>query len=230
VKELLQELLKDESVLGSFYFKEDENIVSFTDEYKVPESRIKRIALVLTQTMDALGGGTFDRFLLEGEDKRVSIYKHNGGYFGVVFKSVNSFDNIEKIFNKTITEMAPPEIKEVEVKKPEEKPVEKPKEEPKEEKKPAEAVPTKKEIILSPQVFEKIKGVLDNYLGDFSETVFENQMSDMNIDVQSAPLSKVRKMCFSLQKASAMLIGPSFAREMVDKLLNILKDEQDANK
>ena len=51
-------------------------------------------------------------------------------------------------------------------------------------------------------------------------------MSDMKIATESATFSKVQKLCFSLQKASAMLIGPSFAREMVDKLLAVIRDEK----
>jgi len=73
MKELIQELSKNNLIAGSFYFKGNENLVSFTDKYSVPESRIRRIALVLTQTMDALGGIVFDRYILGGDDKKISI-------------------------------------------------------------------------------------------------------------------------------------------------------------
>lgn len=210
MKELLQELIKNELVLGLFYFKGEENLFSFTEKYSVPESRIKRIALVLTQTMDALGAMVFDSFLLEGENKRVSIFKYNDGYCGIIFPKNIAFSSIESIYQKVISTFVGAGLKakeEVKVK-------------------PSVKVLEKEERILSSSIFEKIKEILSEYLGDFSETIFENQMSDMKIATGSATFSKVQKLCFSLQKASAMLIGPSFAREMVDKLLSVIRDEE----
>lgn len=220
MKELLQELSKHDLILGSFYFKENENLFSFTDQYNVPETRIRRIALVLTQTMDALGGMVFDRFLLEGEDKRISLFSHDGGYCGIVFQSNVPYTSIENIYTELIkkapvAEEKPPEAK------PE--PVEaKPKvEAPKVEKKP----PPKEveDVIIPASVFDDMSKILNEYLGDFSETIFENQMSDLKLKSEPTPFSKLQKLCFSLQKASAMLIGPSQAREMVDKLLSLIK-------
>jgi hypothetical protein len=221
VKEILNELSENEIVLGSFYFSEKENLFSFSDKYRVPESRIKRIALVLTQTMDAIGGISFDRFLLEGEDKRISIFKYNSGYCGIVFRKDTPFNSIETVYKKVVSK-APP-VTEKKEEKPAPKVVEK--EIPKPPKKEVREEPEKEDKILSPGVFDKMGEILNEYLGDFSETIFENQMSDMKIKSEPTPFSKVQKLCFSLQKASAMLIGPSHAREMVDKLLAMLKDE-----
>ncbi|MCK4234478.1 hypothetical protein KAX75_08620 [candidate division WOR-3 bacterium] len=219
MKELLRELSKNDIVLGSFFFKGTENLFSFTEKYSVPESRIKRIALVLTQTMDALGGIAFDRFLLEGEDKRISIYKYNGGYCGIIFKNDIDYDSIESIYHKLISKVPPveeevkvkptPEITEKEkLKIPEKEVIEE---------------PEKEETVLPPSIFEKMSEILTEYLGDFSETIFTNQMSDMKIKPEFATFSELQSLCFSLQKASAMLIGPSHAREMVDKLIALIK-------
>ncbi len=220
MKDFLQELSKKELVLGSFYFKDNDNLFSFTDQYEVPETRIKRIALVLTQTMDALGGMIFDRFLLEGEDKRISLFNHNGGYCGIVFKSTVPYTSIENIFTELISkapavEEKPPEVKPTPAApKPE---VEAPT--PKKEAPPEE----KEDIIIPATVFDEMAKTLNEYLGDFSETIFENQLSDLKIKTEPTPFSTLQKLCFSLQKASAMLIGPSQAREMVDKLLALIK-------
>jgi hypothetical protein len=221
MKELLQELSKHDLVLGSFYFKENQNFFSFTDQYTVPETRIKRIALVLTQTMDALGGMVFDRFLLEGEDKRISLFSHDGGYCGIVFQRTVPYTSIENIYTELISkapaveEKPPPEVKPEPV-------AAKPKAEaPKVEEKP---LPKEKEDQIIPaSVFDEMGKILNEYLGDFSETIFENQMADLKVKAEATPFSKLQKLCFSLQKASAMLIGPSQAREMVDKLLGLIK-------
>jgi len=220
MKEILQELSRNDNILGSFYFKGNENLSFFTEAYTIPESRIKRIALVLIQTMDALGSIAFDRFLLEGADKRVSIYKYDGGYLGVIFESRISFSNVDDVYQTIISKQPAVEIK----KEPEKKVKEIPKEKP--VGKPFPKAPVKEEKILSPSVFEKMKEILSQYLGDFSETIFENQMSDSRIDPDAASFSKVQKMCFGLQKASSMLIGPSQAKEMVDKLLALIKSEK----
>lgn len=220
MKQVLQELSKHDLVLGSFYFKENENLSVFTDRYMVPETRIKRIALVLTQTMDALGGMVFDRFLLEGEDKRISLFSHDGGYCGVIFNSNVPFTSIENIYTGLISkapviEEKPPAAEpEPVAAKP------RPVTPPVEEKPP---VAEKEDEIIPAGIFDEMGKVLNEYLGDFSETIFENQMSDLKVKIEPTPFSKLQKLCFSLQKASAMLIGPSQAREMVDKLLSLIK-------
>jgi hypothetical protein len=220
MKELLTELSKHDLVLGSFYFKDNENLSSFTDQYTVPETRIKRIALVLTQTMDALGGMFFDRFLLEGEDKRISLFSHDGGYCGIVFASNVPYTSIENVYTELISKAPVTEEKAPEV-KPEPVPPEPKKAVPTVEKKPPPE--EKEDTIIPATVFEDMGKILNEYLGDFSETIFENQMSDLKVKTEPTPFSKVQKLCFSLQKASAMLIGPSQAREMVDKLLSLIK-------
>ncbi len=222
MKELLQKLSKNDLVLGSFFFKESENFFSFTEKYSVPELRIRRVALVLTQTIDTLGGIVFDRFLLEGEDKRISIYKFDDGYCGIIFQNNVPFSSIESLYQELISKIPPVEV---EVK---EKPVPKvpEKEVRRIPKKEVRVITEKEETILAPSIFEDIKEILTQYLGDFSDTIFENQMSDMKINPEFATFSKVQKLFFSLQKASAMLIGPSHAREMVDKLLSLIKSEE----
>jgi len=220
MKELIQELSKNNLIAGSFYFKGNENLVSFTDKYSVPESRIRRIALVLTQTMDALGGIVFDRYILGGDDKRISIYKINEGYCGIIFQSDIPFRSIDNVYQGVISKLQAVKEKEKEKEKPAKKITKIAKVQETTE------VPVKKDKMLDPSVFEKIKEILSQYLGDFTETIFENQMSDLKIDQKSAMFSKVQKMCFSLQKASGMIIGPSFAKEMVDKLLSVISSEE----
>ncbi len=220
MKELLQELSKNDLVLGSFYFKENENLSSFTDQYTVPETRINRIALVLMQTMDALGGMFFDRFLLEGEDKRISLFSHDGGYCGIVSQSTVPYTSIENIYTELIRKAPVVEEKPVEA-KPEPAGAKPKTEAPKVEAKPPPK--EKEDRIIPATVFDEMSTILNEYLGDFSETIFENQMSDLKMKAEPAPFSLLQKLCFSLQKASAMLIGPSQAREMVDKLLSLIK-------
>jgi len=225
MKEILKRLNENNAVLGSFYFKGTENIAVFTENYNIPESRIKRVSLVLIQTMDALGGAYFDRFLLEGENNRIAIYKFDDGYYGVVFERTTSFVTMESLLKSTVTQVPVTEKKVVEERgKPEIKPKEKKEEKPIKREKPPEKVIEKEEPVL-PEVFDKIKEILFEYLGDFSDTIFENQLVDTGIKIESATTSKVKKFCFALQKASAMLIGPPNAREMVDKLLVLLKSE-----
>jgi|GEM_PF-881743 len=224
MKELIQELSKNKDILGTFYFRGDENHSSFTEKYSVPDSRIKRIALVLSQTMDALGGGVFEKFFLEGDNKRVSIFHHDGGFCGIVFSNTTSYGTIEDIFAEVFSKTKKVEEKVPVKEKPKQQVVEKPREKP--EEKFAIKAPQKQEVILDPSIFEKIREILTVYLGDFSDTIFENQMSDMKLDPKAVSMSDVQKLCFSLQKASAMLIGPSSAREMVDKLLSSIKGEK----
>jgi hypothetical protein len=93
--------------------------------------------------------------------------------------------------------------------KPAEKVVEKPKEKPK--------------VKLDSAVLDDIKKIIKDYLGDFSERIFKNQLKAQRIKTEEFYDADARRLIFGLGKAAGMIIGPSKGQTMTNKLLELLK-------
>jgi len=81
----------------------------------------------------------------------------------------------------------------------------------------------KKIVELESGVLEEIKKILKDYLGDFTERVYKNQLKKQRIKVDQFYDEDVRKLIFTLGKAASMIIGPSKGGEMTKKMLEIVK-------
>jgi hypothetical protein len=79
------------------------------------------------------------------------------------------------------------------------------------------------EIIVESTILEKIKAIVRDYLGDFSERIFQNQLKKYNIKPENLFDEDARILIYGLGKAAGMIIGPTKGREMQNKLLALLK-------
>ncbi|HEC78225.1 MAG TPA: hypothetical protein ENI34_03670 [candidate division WOR-3 bacterium] len=81
----------------------------------------------------------------------------------------------------------------------------------------------KPKVKLEPGFLDQMKEILKDYLGDFTERIYKNQLKAQRIDVDEFYDDDARRLIFALGKAAGMIIGPSKGREMTNKLLEILK-------
>lgn len=81
----------------------------------------------------------------------------------------------------------------------------------------------KPKVKLEPSLLDQMKEILKDYLGDFTERIYKNQLKAQRIDVDEFYDDDARRLIFALGKAAGMIIGPSKGREMTNKLLEILK-------
>lgn len=168
------------------------------------DSRVKAYKRIFTILKEAL---QFSGIPLEGIN-----LKYNDNYFSIfekdsVFYSVLSSREIplDELLNILKEEKKPEKVKE--------KPVP-------EVKKPK--APPEEDIKVSPEIFEKIKKITEDYLGAFAITIYENQLKDSRIKPEQATLKKTKRFILNLQKAASMIIGPSQSKEMGSKLLKLL--------
>lgn len=82
---------------------------------------------------------------------------------------------------------------------------------------PAPAAP------LETEVLDKILAVAEEFLGELGPDIFQNQMTDHKISREKLLRDPVMKFCYGLQKDAAMIIGPSAAKQMADKMMTLLK-------
>jgi len=79
------------------------------------------------------------------------------------------------------------------------------------------------EIKLEANVLDKIRAIVGDYLGDFSERIYQNQLKKQNIKPEEFHDEDAHILIFGLGKAAGMIIGPTKGREMTNKLLALLK-------
>lgn len=88
--------------------------------------------------------------------------------------------------------------------------------------KPAVAIP-RRMAIVDPGILDKIKTILEDYVGDFTERIFRNQMKNQGIDVKELHEEDVRRLILALAKATSMIVGRSKGRELSSKLTELVK-------
>jgi hypothetical protein len=90
--------------------------------------------------------------------------------------------------------------------------------------KPAVAqVEVKPKVHLAPAFLDELKAILKDYVGDFTDRIYQNQMKAQRINPNEYNEEDVRRFILALGKAAGMIIGPSKGREAINKMLAKLK-------
>ncbi len=76
---------------------------------------------------------------------------------------------------------------------------------------------------LKASTLEQAKEIMHNYLGDFTERIYKNQLKSQRINADELYADDMRRLIATLSKAASMIIGPTKSREMRNKLLNLLR-------
>lgn len=84
-------------------------------------------------------------------------------------------------------------------------------------------VETKAKVQLTPAFLEEIKGVLKEYVGDFADRIYTNQLKAQRINPDSYYDDDARRLIFALGKAAGMIIGPTKGQDLTNKLITRLK-------
>lgn len=87
---------------------------------------------------------------------------------------------------------------------------------------PAEG-PERRRQRLKASTLEQAKEIMHNYLGDFTERIYKNQLKSQRINADELYADDMRRLIATLSKAASMIIGPTKSREMRNKLLNLLR-------
>jgi hypothetical protein len=81
----------------------------------------------------------------------------------------------------------------------------------------------KPKVKLEASILDKMKAISKDYLGDFTERIYQNQLKTQRIKPDEFYDEDARRLIFALGKAAGMIIGPSKGTELTNKLLKILK-------
>jgi hypothetical protein len=76
---------------------------------------------------------------------------------------------------------------------------------------------------LEAAVLDKVLAIAEEFLGELGPDIFQNQLNDHKLSKDKLLRDPVMKFCYALQKDAAMIIGPSAAKQMADKMMLLLK-------
>jgi|GEM_PF-673687 len=212
--------------------------------------QVSQMATVIFETIGAVGDIKVDQFEMSGADKKLVIAFMDDRLVGAIFPKTEDHDlkkmlklmeelqaqasgvvkpvepvgeqPEEIVEEKQVEEAVPAVEKEVEEKIVEEpEPEEEPEVEVEEKIKEPPVEETR--VKLGSDVLDTMKSTMNNYLGDFTERIFKNQVKAQRINIDELVDEDARRLIFALGKAAGMIIGPSKGREMTNKLLELLK-------
>ncbi len=76
---------------------------------------------------------------------------------------------------------------------------------------------------FAPEFLEQLKAIVQDYLGDFTERVYQNQLKAQRIKIEELYEEDLKRFIFALGKAAGMIIGPTKGKDLTNKLLAKLK-------
>jgi len=174
--------------------KSGEIIISTKGESLKP--KINQMATVIFETIGAVGRVEIDTIEMIGDTNGLIMEIEDEKITGSLFTSAEgiSVNDLWGLLKELKTEMKVVAV-------PEEKP----------------------RAQLAPDFLSEIKAILKEYLGDFTERVYQNQLKAQRINPNELYEEDARRFVFALGKAAGMIIGPSKGKDLTNKLLTKLK-------
>lgn len=156
--------------------------------------QIPQIATVVFETIGALGEVKIERIEIKGSKKCIMLDLDAEGLVGTVVEPPN--------------DLARPElwrqVQELRVK-------------------PVVSPAARRMAIVDAGVLQKIKTILHEYVGDFTERIFQNQLKNQNIKIEELHEEDVRRVILALSRATSMIVGRSKGRELSKRLIDLVK-------
>jgi len=164
------------------------------DAAVVYQEQIAQMAMVIFETMNALGEVKIEKIEIKGDKKGIVMKLEEDGMLGTIIEPAEGITRPE--IWKLLQEISAKSVMT-----------------------PAE----RRAALVDPGVLEKIKGILGEYVGDFTERIFQNQLKNQNIKIDELHAEDVRRVILALSKATSMIVGRSKGRELSKRLTELVK-------
>lgn len=237
MEELLIRLSGLPGVTGSFFVRNDNSFVSQSLSSSFNQENARKAVMVLAQTFDALSQVAqfkISRMMVNTGGSRLFIRRSEMGFLNLLTDITADVAVIDAALNEALKEMleAPPAPK----------PAAQPTVPAPAAAIPARAVPVqaapppvaapaptapppapKPPSTVDASILNSILALSEEALGELGPTIYENQLSDHKLNTSKLTRDSVMKFCYALQKDASMIIGPSAAKQMADKMMALLK-------
>jgi hypothetical protein len=171
--------------------------IFITEQGESQRNELSQMATVIFETISAIGKINIDTVEILGDKKGIIVDIADDRLVGSLFNRTPSFD-LQSVWALMSELKVHPS--------------------------PVVAAPKEKlRVKLEAAIFDEIQATLKEYLGDFSERVYQNQLKKQRINVNELYDDDARRFIFALGKAAGMIIGPSKGTQLTNKLLKLLK-------
>ncbi|MDQ7798448.1 MAG: hypothetical protein RDU76_05845 [Candidatus Edwardsbacteria bacterium] len=238
MEELLIRLSSLPGVTGSFFVGDDSSFVSQSLSSSFVQENAKRAVMVLAQTFEALSQVAqfrINRMMVNTGGSRLFIRRSDKGFLNLLTDITADVSVIDSALDGALKEMlimaqqpapapAPPAVPQTVVAASvKTAPVQQPASAPAPAQAPAKPPAPKPPTTVEASILEKILALAEEALGELGATIYENQLSDHKLNTSKLTRDSVMKFCYALQKDASMIIGPSAAKQMADKMMMLLK-------
>jgi predicted regulator of Ras-like GTPase activity (Roadblock/LC7/MglB family) len=247
MEELLIRLSGLPGVTGSFFVGNDNSFVSQSLSSSFNQENAKKAVMVLAQTFDALSQVAqfkMDRMMVNTGGSRLFIRRSELGFLNLLTDITADVGVIDTALNGALKEMlaappapkpaappapatpaatpaAPPAAASAAPPPPAPQPARVPEAAPAAA--PAPKPAPKPPATVEASILDSILALSEEALGELGPTIYENQLSDHKLNTAKLTRDSVMKFCYALQKDASMIIGPSAAKQMADKMMALLK-------
>jgi hypothetical protein len=161
-----------------------------------------QMATVIFETIGAIGDVKVDRMEIVGEKMGIIMELDRDGLIGSLFKRTpeTSKSELWRLIDELKQQGPLPA-----------------------EQKKIETPGVRARVKVDKHIFDDMKERVKEYLGDFTERIFKNQLKAQKIDLDDLYDEDVRRFILALGKAAGMIIGPSKGHEMTNRLMTLLK-------
>ncbi len=174
--------------------KDGETITSQGGEAN--KTKFSQTGTVLFESIGAVGGIKIDAIEIVGSNQSLVLDITEEDLVGQLYMTQGA-PALETVMN-VIKEIRTKQEKEVvEIEKPKEK--------------------------YAPEFLDQLKAVVQEYLGDFTDRVYQNQLKAQRIKPDELSEENIKRFIFALGKAAGMIIGPTKGKDLTNKLLGKLK-------
>jgi predicted regulator of Ras-like GTPase activity (Roadblock/LC7/MglB family) len=215
MEELLIRLSSLPGVTGSFFVGDDSSFVSQSLSSSFVQENAKRAVMVLAQTFEALSQVAqfkINRMMVNTGGSRLFIRRSDKGFLNLLTDITADVSVIDSALDGALKEMM------IMAQQPASAPAA-----PAPAPAPAKAPAPKPPTTVDASILEKILAQAEEALGELGATIYENQLSDHKLSTSKLTRDSVMKFCYALQKDASMIIGPSAAKQMADKMMMLLK-------
>ena len=240
MEELLIRLSSLPGVTGSFFVGDDSSFVSQSLSSSFVQENAKRAVMVLAQTFEALSQVAqfkINRMMVNTGGSRLFIRRSDKGFLNLLTDITADVSVIDSALDGALKEMkimaqqpakapapaaVPQTVVAASVKTALTSQI---------APAPAAVAPAAPTQIPAPKppttvdasILDKILAQAEEALGELGATIYENQLSDHKLNTSKLTRDSVMKFCYALQKDASMIIGPSAAKQMADKMMMLLK-------
>lgn len=160
----------------------------------VYKEQLMQTASLIFETISTLGEVKIERMEIVGDKKGVIMELEADGLIGTIFESTEGA--VPSEYGGLLQELR---------------------------KKPTVVTPVRRKPVIAPDVLQKMKAILQDYVGDFTERIFQNQMKNQAINAETLHEEDVRRLILALSRATGMIVGHSKGRELSSKLTELIK-------